>query len=146
MWPLKRYAELVDVIASKLKAQPFLIGSKEDAVRVNELLSMTKSNPLNLSGKTSLLQLSALLKKADLLITNDSGPMHIASAVGTPVVAIFGPTRPVRTGPYGNSHVVLQSGLPCANCLKKRCSDLKCMESITVDEVFNSVKKLLKKD
>ena len=146
MWPLKRYAGLIDAIAVKLKAQPVLIGSKEDEVRVNELLSMTMSRPLNLSGKTSLLQLSALLKKVALLITNDSGPMHIAAAVGTPVIAIFGPTRPVRTGPYGNGHVVLQSGLPCANCLKKRCSDLKCMESITVDEVFNSVKKLLKKD
>ena len=71
MWPLKRYAELIDTIAAKLKAQPVLIGSREDEVRINELLSMVQSKPLNLSGKTSLLQLSALLKKADLLITND---------------------------------------------------------------------------
>ncbi len=144
MWPLKRYAELIDAIAAKLKAQPVLIGSKEDEVRINEMLSMTKSKPLNLSGKTSLLQLSALLKKADLLITNDSGPMHIAAAVGTPVVAIFGPTRPVRTGPYGNGHVVLQSAHPCVNCLKKRCNDLKCMEAITVDDVLTAVKGILK--
>ncbi len=144
MWPLKRYAELTDAIASKLKAQPVLIGSREDEVRINELLSMVQSKPLNLSGKTSLLQLSALLKKADLLITNDSGPMHIAAAVGTPVVAIFGPTRPVRTGPYGNGHVVLQSDLSCVNCLKKRCNDLKCMEAITVDDVLTAVKGILK--
>ena len=144
MWPLKRYAELIDTIAAKLKAQPFLIGSKEDEVRINELLSMVQSKPLNLSGKTSLLQLSALLKKADLLITNDSGPMHIAAAVETPVVAIFGPTRPVRTGPYGNGHVVLQSSLSCVNCLKKRCNDLKCMEAIAVDDVLTAVKGILK--
>jgi ADP-heptose:LPS heptosyltransferase len=70
--------------------------------------------------------------------------MHIAAAVGTPVVAIFGPTRPVRTGPYGSGHVVLQSGLPCVNCLKKRCNDLKCMEAITVDDVLTAVKGILK--
>ncbi len=144
MWPLKRYAELTDIIASKLKAQTVLIGSREDEVRIDEMSSMTKSKPLNLSGKTSLLQLSALLKKADLLITNDSGPMHIAAAVGTPVVAIFGPTRPVRTGPYGNGHVVLQSGLPCICCLRKRCNDLKCMEAITVNDVLTAVKGILK--
>lgn len=144
MWPLKRYAELIDTIAAKLKAQPVLIGSMEDEVRINELSSMTKSKPLNLSGKTSLLQLAALLKKVDLLITNDSGPMHIAAAVGTPVIAIFGPTRPVRTGPYGNGHVVLQSNLPCIRCLKKRCDDLKCMEAITVNNVLTAVKGILK--
>ncbi|MFZ3091785.1 MAG: lipopolysaccharide heptosyltransferase II [Nitrospirota bacterium] len=146
MWPLKRYAELTDTIAAKLKAQPLLIGGREDEVRINELSSITKSKPLNLSGKTSLLQLAALLKKVDLLITNDSGPMHIAAAVGTPVIAIFGPTSPVRTGPYGNGHVVLQSSLPCIRCLKKRCNDLKCMEAITVEEVFNSVRKVLKQN
>ncbi len=144
MWPMKRYAELTDTIGAKLKAQPLLIGSMEDEVRINELSSMTKSKPLNLSGKTSLLQLAALLKKVDLLITNDSGPMHIAAAVGTPVVSIFGPTRPVRTGPYGNGHVVLQSGLPCIRCLKKRCDDLKCMEAITVNDVLTAVKGILK--
>ncbi len=144
MWPLKRYAKLADAIADKLKAQTVLIGSREDEDRINELLSMTKSKPVNLCGRTSLLQLAALLKRAALLITNDSGPMHIAAAVGTSVAAIFGPTRPVRTGPYGKGHVVLQSSLPCINCLKKKCDDLKCMDAISVDEVFNSVRKVLK--
>jgi lipopolysaccharide heptosyltransferase I len=143
MWFLKRYAELIDTIADRLKAQTILIGSREDEVRVNELSSMTKSKSLNLSGKTSLLQLAALLKKVALLVTNDSGPMHIAAAVGTPVVALFGPTRPKRTGPYGNGHVVMQKDISCIGCLKKRCDDLKCMEAITVDEVFGAVRKIL---
>jgi lipopolysaccharide heptosyltransferase I len=144
MWPMKRYAELTDTIAAKLKAQPVLIGSSEDKVRINELLSMAKSKPVNLCGKTSLLQLAALLKKVDLLITNDSGPMHIAAAVGTPVVALFGPTRPKRTGPYGDRHVVIQKDLSCIRCLKKRCDDLKCMEAITVNDVLTAVKGILK--
>ncbi|MBI5181845.1 MAG: lipopolysaccharide heptosyltransferase II [Nitrospirae bacterium] len=144
MWPLKRYAELIDTIAAKLRAQPVLIGGKEDEVRINGLLSMTKSKPLDLSGKTTLLQLAALLKRVELLITNDSGPMHIAAAVGTPVVALFGPTKPKRTGPYGNGHVVIQKDISCIGCLKKSCDDLKCMDAISVDEVFNSVRGLIK--
>lgn len=144
MWPLNKYAELADRIASGLNAQIIFIGSRKDEERINMLSSLVKTKPINLCGKTNLLQLTALLKKTALLITNDSGPMHIAAAVETHVVAIFGPTRPMRTGPYGKGHIVLQGTLPCINCLKKRCRDLKCMEAISVNEVFNSAKELLK--
>ncbi len=143
-WPIKRYAELADAIYSELKIQTVLIGSKEDEDRVTELSSITNSKPINLCGKTSLLQLAALLKRADLLITNDSGPMHISTAVGTPVVALFGPTRPKRTGPYGDGHIVIQKDIPCIGCLKKSCNDLRCMEAITINDVLSAVKRVLK--
>lgn len=144
IWSFKRYAELTDKIVSELNVQTILIGSRDDKDRVAQVSSMMKTEHINLCSKTTLLQLAALLKRVDLLITNDSGPMHIAAAVGTPVVALFGPTRPKMTGPYGNGHVVIQKDISCIGCLKKSCDDLKCMDAISVDEVFNSVRKMLR--
>ena len=98
---------------------------------------------LNLAGKTDLAQLAELYRRCALLITNDSGPMHIAAAVGTPVVAIFGPTDPALTGPYGKQHVVLRAGIPCSPCLKPYCTHtprMECMSLVTVEQVLAAVK------
>ena len=70
--------------------------------------------------------------------------MHLAAAMGTPVVALFGPTAPARTGPYGPGHMVVRTGVPCSPCFKKRCADPKCMYEITPDLVFHAVEKRLK--
>ena len=97
---------------------------------------------LNLAGKTDLAQLAELYRRCALLITNDSGPMHIAAAVGTPVVAIFGPTDPALTGPYGKQHVVLRAGIPCSPCLKPYCTHtprMECMSLVTVEQVLAAV-------
>jgi len=98
-----------------------------------------------LLGRLTLKQLVAVLQDVDLMITVDSGPMHIAAAVGTPVVALFGPTDPVRTGPLGPGRI-LRRELPCSPCLRRRCQiddTYRCMRDLSVAEVLGAVQELL---
>jgi ADP-heptose:LPS heptosyltransferase len=90
-----------------------------------------------------LLELASLYKKAQMVITTDSGPMHLAAAVETPVIALFGPTDPARTGPYGAGHTIIKAELSCSPCLLKKCSTKKCMEDISLQQVFAAVEKNL---
>jgi ADP-heptose:LPS heptosyltransferase len=97
-----------------------------------------------LDGKTSLNTLAAIYRRAEVLVTTDSGPMHLAAAVGTSVVALFGPTAPWRTGPYGANHVVLRADVSCSPCFKKQCSttvyeERACMKRLTVEDVTRAV-------
>ena len=97
-------------------------------------------SPINLAGKTSLKELACLYSECRLLITTDTGPMHMAAAMGCPVVALFGPTAPWRTGPYGRGHRVIREDMDCSPCFRKRCSHIRCMKGITVEKVFETVK------
>jgi ADP-heptose:LPS heptosyltransferase len=109
-------------------------------------IEATRAPVIDMRGKTNLKQLAALLQEVDLLVTNDSGPMHIAAALGTPVVAIFGPTNPKRTGPYGEIHRVIRGSAKCSPCFKKRCimpSHL-CMDTISVEMVSEEVSSILR--
>jgi len=92
-----------------------------------------------------LKMLSALYAKADIVISTDTGPMHLSVAVGTPVVALFGPTAPWRTGPYGSGHQVVTAGQACAPCFKRHCRTCDCMALISVDQVFNAVSQIMDK-
>src|SRR5207245_6280525 len=97
-----------------------------------QVMRAMQTAPIDLMGQTTLKELIALLRRTRLLITNDSGPMHLAAAVGTPVIALFGPTDPARTGPYGTGHTVLRSGVPCSPCFSRRCTnavELGCLTS-----------------
>src|SRR2546427_12359609 len=87
--------------------------------------------PIDLMGQTTLKDLIALLRRARLLITNDSGPMHLAAAVGTPVIALFGPNDPARTGPYGAGHTGLRSRVPCSPCFSRRLTTAATTECLT---------------
>ena len=101
-----------------------------------KILPVLGKTGMNLAGKTHLLQLAALLERCRLLVTNDTGTMHVATAVGCPVVAVFGSTNPVTTGPWGEGHVVVKREVLCSPCLKRICpTDHQCMELITVEEV-----------
>ena len=105
-----------------------------------------RTRPINLMGKTSIKELIALLRRVRLLITNDSGPMHLAAALGIPVLALFGPTDPVMTGPYAVGHVVLRSGIPCSPCLSRRCHNptmLECLTTITPTQVIRQALTIL---
>ena len=101
---------------------------------------MMVSPSVNLEGQTTLRDLAYLYSLSRLLITTDSGPMHIAAAMNTPTVALFGPTDPSRTGPYGNGHTIVRKEMPCSPCFLKKCDTKRCMEEIGVDEVFEAVK------
>jgi ADP-heptose:LPS heptosyltransferase len=104
-----------------------------------------RQKALNLGGATDLRQLAALLRRASLLVTNDSGPMHLAAAVGTPVVALFGPTDPRCVGPYGEGHIVLRKNIDCSRCRRNRCArDSACMKAIEVEEVISAAREAIR--
>ena len=134
LWDNGKFARLADLIIEKLKLDVIFTGSnKADAA---DILSRMTKEGINLGGKTSLPILAEIYKSARAVITTDSGPMHLAAAVGTPVIALFGPTDPARTGPYGKGHTVIRAGLPCSPCLLKKCPTKKCMEEITPVQVY----------
>jgi len=144
-WYPKRFGELGKRIFKKWKATVLFFGKEEERSIAKEVLQYLKEGGLDLTGKTRLLQLAAILERCQLLVTNDTGTMHVATAVGTPVVALFGSTDPSTTGPCGYGHVVIRKEVPCSPCLKRVCpTDHRCMELITVDEVEEVVDKKMR--
>lgn len=144
LWEVPRWRELVaSLLAEGIGV--ILTGSREDGAVAAAISDGLNPPPLSLAGRLSLKQLAALLREVDLVVTVDSGPMHIASAVGTPVVALFGPTDPLRTGPLGPGRV-LRRDLPCSPCLQRRCripETYRCMRDLGVAEVLQAVRDLL---
>jgi len=145
-WPTAAFAEVSDQL-QKEGARVAVIGSAGEYHPAGTMMGHMKTPAVDLVGKTTIKELIALLRRARLLITNDSGPMHLAAALGTPVVALFGPTDPSRTGPYGPGHRVLRSGVPCSPCLSRRCRNpnfLECLTSIDPAEVFQQALQILR--
>ncbi len=135
-WGAERFARLGDLLAGDGGARVVFTGAAGDLDYIEGIREGMKNPALNLAGKTDIKTLVAVLKAADLVVSCDSGPMHIASAVGTPVVAIFGPTDPGYTGPFGGRSVVITSGAECSPCRRRRCEDMRCMKDIRVEEVY----------
>lgn len=135
-WYPDRFGELGKRISKRWKATILLFGKEEEQPIAKEILQRIEDEGMDLTGRTRLLQLAALLERCQLLVTNDTGTMHIAGAVGTPAVALFGSTDPSTTGPWGDRHVVVKKDVPCSPCLKRICpTDHRCMKLITVEEV-----------
>jgi lipopolysaccharide heptosyltransferase I len=119
-------------------------GGTQDRTSIDEICRLMTTKSCRLDGQTNLKTLAAIYRRAQVLLTTDSGPMHLAAAVGTSVVALFGPTAPWRTGPYGPQHTVLRAGLNCSPCFKKQCltteyEERACMKRLSVDEVVRAV-------
>jgi heptosyltransferase-2 len=143
-WPPDRYAKLAALLQEKNRAQILIIGSEEETSLADTISSLTNKSLHVLTGKTSLVQLAGLLSFADLFVTNDSGPMHMASFLKTPLVALFGPTEPARTGPFQQPAVIIHKGAPCWPCSYRQCPfDHRCMLNISPEEVFQECQKLL---
>jgi 3-deoxy-D-manno-octulosonic-acid transferase/heptosyltransferase-1 len=138
LWRDERFAELCDLIVEKLNTKVIFTG--RDPNRLTNIQSLMKSHSVNLGGETTLRDLAYLYKLSSLLITTDSGPMHLAAAVGIPVVALFGPTDAARTGPYGKGHTIIRRKLPCSPCFLKKCDSMECMSGLTVEEVYQAIK------
>ncbi len=145
-WIFEGYEQLVKNILSNGTLQVVLLGDKSkinaaaklsENIGLSDFSSCAKSRLINLVGETSLLDVVAILKAAAAAVGPDSGPCHIASAVGTPYVSLFGPTSPIRVAPYGNEHLVIQADISCSSCYKKHCPGLDklCMSSISVESV-----------
>jgi lipopolysaccharide heptosyltransferase I len=135
-WPAIKFGH----VASRLQERSIVVGSTADAEDAEEIAALSGGKAISMAGKTGLGELISLVRDARYVITNDSGPMHIAAAAGVPVVALFGPTNPVRTGPYGDNHVVLAAEVSCAPCYKKACRSMRCMEAISVESVLQAVR------
>jgi heptosyltransferase-1 len=140
-WPAERFAELAD----KLQAdgvRSVVVGGPGDQALAEEIQSNCQASPVDVTGRTSLKQLSYLTKKSAVFVGGDTGPMHLAVAVGTPVVALFGPTDPARNGPYQGRKCIIRPARPCLNCWKRKCEQV-CLGTIEVTTVLDAVKSLL---
>lgn len=148
-WSLGNFAELIKRLKAKENLEIILVGSKKDEKNSIEFIKNTNDDLCNLCGKTSLRELAEVLKRCSCLITNDSAVMHLASAVGTTVVAIFGPTDDKKYAPRGEQHKILTAELDCQPCEKAQCvfgkKPVDCLEFINVDEVFKKVEEILLK-
>ncbi len=142
-WDPRQFAQLADRLAEESGINVMVIGGKEDLPLAEKIAAFSRSRLLLLTGKTTLSELGSILKRCDLLVSGDTGPMHLASAVGTRVVALFGAADPVRTGPVGEGDRVIQSAtVACVPCRSRNCANpryLECMEKIAVDEVYEAV-------
>ncbi|MGE5844691.1 MAG: glycosyltransferase family 9 protein [Syntrophaceae bacterium] len=139
LWDEAKFAAVCDRIVRELGLPVVFTGESPEGP-IARIRSLMEAPSASAAGETSLRELAALYREAAVLLTTDSGPMHLAAAVGTPVVALFGPTSPERTGPYGEGHVVIRRGMDCSPCFRKSCETLECMKTIRVDEVFEAVK------
>ena len=136
-WPAERYAALGDRMISELDADVVLIGSDAEIEVTTQVSQAMTRRPVVMTGKTNLTQLVGVLSLVDLLVTNDTGPAHIASALGRPTLVIFGPTNPLTTRPYSDSGKIIRLPPECAPCMLRDCPiDHRCMTAITPGDVF----------
>jgi lipopolysaccharide heptosyltransferase II len=142
-WPTENIARLSDMLAQD-GMRVFITGTKEDSVHAKKVAAMSKSKPYDITGKTSIMQLVAFIKRCNAFVTSDSAPMHIASFCEVPLVALFGPTDPARHMQANGRVCLICKKLKCSPCYKPSCRHLSCMNKITPEEVFSGVKKLLK--
>ena len=143
LWQTHKFAELADRLVDDYGAEVVFTGGSDDAPITGEILSQMKKNAVDLAGKTTLMTLAALYQKTGLVISTDTGPMHLAAAVRTPVIALFGPTAPWRTGPFGYGHRVIRTGVRCSPCFKRHCPGYGgiCMTKISTADVLAAVHK-----
>lgn len=146
-WPTKRwtvegFARLGDIL-NREYGKVIMVGSPGDLARVEEIVNLMETKPVVAAGKTSLIELAALLARSDLVISNDSGPVHVAAAVGTPTITIFGPSDDVKYRPLGEKHKIVKTGIDCRPCGKHNCplGHHRCMTEIRPDEIIDVIKK-----
>ena len=142
LWDNGRFAALADRLIEQHDVTVVFTGGLPDKEIVGDIVNRMHCRALDLTGRTTLKALAAVYEQAALLVSTDTGPMHLGAAVGVPVVALFGPTAPWRTGPFGPGHRVVRANPGCAPCFKRRCPTRDCMAGITVDRVMAEIEQL----
>jgi len=148
-WLPERFAEVARRVITELGGSAVVFGGPTEAQIAADIVGLFHDVPegsfLNLAGKTTLRELVALTSACDVFLSNDSGPMHIAYALKTPLVAVFGSTEPELTGPVGKASIVIKKDLFCSPCFERTCGQgsLSCMEAINAGEVFKHIKSLV---
>lgn len=142
-WPTERFGRLAAMLRQRHGLPSVLVGGTGDLTEGNVAASHSAGAAVNLCGRTTLRELAAIIERASVVVTADSTPMHIAAAMNRPLVALFGPTSPLRTGPYGKIEDVMRIDLPCAPCylrkLRQCAYGQACMLRLTVEAVAESV-------
>jgi heptosyltransferase-1 len=138
-WPVEYFASLVEPLKARFGLESVVAGSRAESDLAAQI-----PGALNVAGKTNLRELVALLDGADLVIANDSGPMHIAAALGRPLATMYGPTNPARTGPWNRDDSVVHVEIPCSPCYSRRCSHTSCMKWLTSSAVLDVAEQQLK--
>ena len=143
-WPIDRFAAVIDYLRQRHGLKSVVIGSTDEHARAVDLFSLIKSGVINLVGRTNIRESAAVIGAARLFIGNDSGPMHLASAMQTPTIALFGQNTPLRYGPWENRNVTLYHRVECSPCAQTTCKRRpSCLELITLDEVKGAVDRVL---
>src|SRR5437762_13450034 len=144
-WHEDRFADVADILAHELGLQVAFIGSQAERPIADQIRDRMKTAAAVLHGKTSLETLIGVLAESSLMITNDSGPMHIAAALGVPTVAVFGSTDDRVTSPVGRRTRIVKHRVECSPCLLRECPiDHRCMNGVTVDDVCNAARDLVR--
>ena len=142
-WPVEKYALLTDKIKANFTDAAVIItygpGERKYAEKIENL---SNSAPI-VFPPTTLGELTALIERCEVLVASDTGPLHLAAALGKKVIGLYGPTDSIRNGPYGEGNIVIKSNLPCLSCWKKNCSHISCIREITVSEVAEKLASLL---
>ena len=144
-WPEARFAALADWIAGRYGARIVIFGGPGDEALGRRIAGRMEQRAVNLAGRTDLAEAMALIEGLDLFITNDSGLMHVAAALDVPLIALFGSTNPVTTGPWGSRSRVVRTDVACSPCLKPQCPEghMECMRRITLARLQAEVASVL---
>ena len=139
-WLPERFIETAQSVSQNQNVHWIIFGTANDAAVSETIAKALREKCTNRAGKTSIEELIAELRECRLLLTNDTGTMHLATLLGVPVVAVFGSTEPRLTGPLGNGNVVLRHQVECSPCFLRECPiDFRCMKAVTTDEVVSAV-------
>lgn len=138
-WPVRHYTELAGILTQKYRCQIVLIGGSQDDESAKLIQDHANARIVNLIGKTTLKQLACVLQKSKLFIGGDTGPMHLAAAMGSRVIALFGPSDALRNGPYGTQNFIIKAEISCSPCFKRTCDTIDCMRNITVADVVSKI-------
>jgi lipopolysaccharide heptosyltransferase II len=148
-WPAENFGAVAHQVSASTGAHWIVVGTADDTAAAAVVVSKLDGRASDLTGKTNLAELRHELARCRLLLTNDTGTMHLAAALGVPVVAIFGSTEPAWTGPLGNGHAIIRHHVECSPCFRRECplrtGRYRCFEAITVDEVAAKVIEMLAK-
>jgi lipopolysaccharide heptosyltransferase II len=147
-WAVRRFATLADWLIKEYNAKVIFTGAPSEVELVNNILAFMQEKPIVAAGRTSLKQLAEIARRCKLFISVDTGPLHVAAAMGTRVIGLYGPNIPSKWGPYGEGHLTIYKQLPCSPCTKQylgqvsRCQNPICMEQITVEDVKAQVNRI----
>jgi lipopolysaccharide heptosyltransferase I len=142
-WPVRHFVQLLERAMAKYAGTAILVGGPDESRLGQEFIAQARGPAVNLIGQTTLPQLTAVLRLADVMVSNDSGPLHLADALGKPVVAPYTCTSPARTGPYHGRGGAVPTGVACAASYLKRCDKMICMTELIPDRLFPAVEAAL---